>query len=360
MNRLNRPTLIAIAVAVLLIGGAAAFAATRDDGREGPVALPQAPTPTGAPTTTEPAIGPVAPLTGLPLADEGRRTRTALTVKIDNHPEARPQFGIDRADVIVEEKVEGGLSRFMAIFHSEDANRVGPVRSLRTTDANWLKPLGGLLAYSGGIDPVKRQLTGNGVIDIGADNHGTRYYKRRGDRPFEHSMYVDTNVLRELTPNGAAPAKALFAYGRPGQPFSAGGATPVNSVTLRMESGGTAVGFDWTWDAAAGVFRRGTDGRVHEIEGAGQIGMKNVVVQFTSYAATPYRDRANSVVDEALVVGSGDAWVLSGGQLVRARWSRPDSNSVTKYTDASGAEIKLQPGRTWLSLVPPGQPNEVR
>lgn len=337
----------ALVVAVGACGGKGHGAASTSTSSKGSVV--------GQPTTTAGAGGPVAPLTGLPQPDEAKRNRPLLVVKIDNHPQARPQFGIDHADDIVEEKVEGGLTRFMALFQSDDADRVGPVRSLRSTDAEWLKPEGGMIAYSGGIDPVKALLPRYGITDLGADNHGPKYYKRRSDRPYEHSMYVSTPVLRELTPKGAAAPKPLFTYLPAGQPFGGAGAAPVTSVSGAVADGATAARFDWTWNAASGTFLRGTDSAVHNVEGVGQIAMRNVVIQFTDYRPTPWRDRANSVVDEAVTTGSGDAWVLSDGKLVKGRWSRPSDNDITSYTDASGAALALQPGRTWLMLVPTGR-----
>lgn len=312
------------------------------------------------PSSTTAASGPTAVLTGLPIANPAQNNVPLLVVKVDNHPQARPQFGIDRADVIVEEKVEGGLSRFMALFQSENVDQVGPVRSLRSTDPKWLKPEGGMIAYSGGIQPFKNLLAPNGITDLGADNHGSKYYKRRGDRPFEHSLYTNTNVLRTLTPKNEPGPKPLFSFLKPGEQFGGSTATPVTSVSMRMGTGSESTFFDWTWNAEKGVFVRGTEGKAHEVEGQGQIGMTNVILQFTDYVPTPYRDRANSPVDEANVVGSGDAWVLSGGKIERVKWNRPTSDAITAYTDTAGAPVKLQPGHTWLSLVPPGQPNEVR
>lgn len=313
----------------------------------------------GQSTTTAVPV-PTAILTGLPLPDPSIHDRPLLTIKIDNHPLARPQFGIDRADVIVEEKVEGGLSRFMALFQSEDVDKVGPVRSLRSTDAKWLKPEGGMIAYSGGIQPFKNLLAPNGITDLGGDNHGTTYYKRLSGRPFEHSLYTNTNVLRTLTPNGEKGSKPLFTFLSPGEAFGGAGVTPVTSVSLHMATGGDATYFDWTWNPEKAMFVRGTEGKPHEIEGQGQIAMTNVIVQFTSYSTTPWKDRANSPVDEANVVGSGDAWFLSDGKIVRGRWSRASADDITSYVDSTGAVMKFQPGHTWISLVPPGQPNEVR
>lgn len=311
-------------------------------------------------TTTTVYSGPVAPLTGLPTPDHELADKPLLTVKIDNHPDARPQFGLDRADVIVEEKVEGGLSRFMALFHSQESGRAGPVRSLRSTDARWLRAEGGLMAYSGAIPPVRRLLPENGIVDIGADSNGPRYYKRRSDRPFEHAMYVDTSVLRELTPPDTKAAKPLFQYLPEGSTFSGAGVTPVNSVSGRFAAVPTATTFEWAWDAAAGVFRRTTNGAPHDFEGVGQVGMTNVVIQFTKYQATPFRDRANAAVDEAIAEGTGEAWMLSGGQLIKGRWNRPTLDDKTAYTDNTGVAIKLRPGRSWVMLMPAGQPVTVQ
>lgn len=100
-------------------------------------------------TTTEPASGPVAPLTGLKVADPALVNRPALVAKIDNldrGPEsALPQAGVSRADVVFEEIVEGNITRFAAVFHSKAPGRIGPIRSARTTDVILLPQLGPVL-----------------------------------------------------------------------------------------------------------------------------------------------------------------------------------------------------------------------
>jgi hypothetical protein len=348
--RLSRIVLVGVLGASMLLGAC---------GGKGQSSSSSTTVPSGPGTSTTAATGPMAPLTGLPEGDAAKRDRPLLVVKVDNHPQARPQFGIDRADDIVEEKVEGGLSRFMALFHSQDADRVGPVRSLRSTDPEWLAPEGGMIAYSGGIDPVKALLPQAGITDLGADSHGPKYYKRRSDRPYEHSMYVSTPVLRELTPKGKAAPRPLYAYLGQGQHFDGSGAAPVTSVSGSMADGATATSFSWTWNPQSGTFLRGTDSAVHNIENVGQIAMKNVIIQFTDYRSTPWRDRANSPVDEAVTTGSGDAWILSDGKLVKGRWSRPGDKDITAFTDASGAELRVQPGHTWLMLVPTGRALDV-
>lgn len=306
-------------------------------------------------TTTAAPVPLIAPLTGFPQPDASLRNRPALTVKIDDAPQARPQFGIEAADVVYEEKVEGGLSRFMAIFQSADSDHVGPVRSLRSTDAYVLRPMGpSMIAYSGGIQPFKNLLAPNGLTDLSADSYPS-YYGRDPSRPFVHSLYTSTAQLRQLTPAGMGPPQPLFSYLNPGQPFAANGARPIHSVSVRL---GGETTFDWTWDPSSGLWKRGTDGMPHNIT-TGQLGYTNVIVQFVNYSPLPYTDPAHNPVDQAETVGTGDSWVLSNGQLVVGRWVRPSVNGPAQYNDGAGQPIKLQPGKTWVSLVPAGEPTQV-
>lgn len=309
----------------------------------------------GVPLTTPEGVALTAPLTGLPITNGDLLKRPLITVKIDNAPDARPQFGIENADVIIEEKVEGGVSRFMALFHSQDAERVGPVRSLRDTDVSWLAAEGGLLAYSGGIPQVRARINGTGITDVGADTFGEKYYKRRKDRSFEHSMFTNTKLLRDdLAPKNAKPPKSLYTYLANNQAFGGAGEVQITSFDARLANLPTAMSFVWTWDASKQTFMRKTDNKIHDIEGHGQIAMPNVVLQFTPYVKTQWTDRAKTPVDQANVIGEGEAWVFSGGKLVKGRWSRPNGDAITTFKDTSGTPIKLKAGQTWLTLVPTG------
>ena len=303
-----------------------------------------------APTTTTTApLPPVAPLTGLPVADLVVLTRPAVVVKIDNAPPARPQVGLVRADVIIEERVEGGIARFMAVFQSADAYVVGPVRSVRSTDPPVVRPIGGLFAYSGGIPPFVSLLhSEGGVIDVGANADGSAYYRSK-DRPAPHNLYTSTVVLRQKTPEGLSAPPRLFTFLAAGQTFTGAGAVTLShlSVTLGSQSSG-----QWDWDPTSRSWLRSTDGAPHIDAGSGQLSFKTVIIQFVPYARTPYRDPAHSPVDEAEVIGSGAAWVLADGQLVRGTWSKPTLADVTTFTDAAGAPIAIPPGHTWITLAP--------
>src|SRR3954447_16832388 len=117
------------------------------------------------PTTTTAVISGTYPLTGMPAVVRANATRRAVTVKIDNNSEARPQAGIDKADVVYEEFTEG-ITRFVVVFQSSDAPMVGPVRSVRPADPNVIKPLGGPLAFSGGSPAVVDVVKSSGIRQI--------------------------------------------------------------------------------------------------------------------------------------------------------------------------------------------------
>jgi len=113
-------------------------------------------TTTSSTTTTTIYDGPIAPLTGLPIDDETLAARRVMAIKVDNHPDARPQSGLDQADAVMEILVEGGFTRFVALFHTTDTDYVGPIRSGRPTDPTVLRPMNAVMVVSGGQDWIIR------------------------------------------------------------------------------------------------------------------------------------------------------------------------------------------------------------
>lgn len=306
------------------------------------------------PTTTlppEPAF-----LTGLPQPDRKKQDRPSLVVKIDNAPEARPQAGLDAADVVFEEVVEGGIVRFLAVFHSKDADAVGPVRSVRPVDPEIVTPLGGLFAYSGGTKPFVAAIKKAPVTLVGFDELTKAYTKRKG-RPAPHNLFTSTTELYKGAEDSAKPPPPLFTFLPTDQPFGVAGGSPLTHFSVQM-GGPTKAG--WDWDAGVGVWRRLTNGSPHTVDGGEQLGFANVIVQFVKYRNTSARDPSGAPVPTAEVIGSGEAWVLSGGRLVKAKWEKKNAAAITAYTDGAGQAIRLRPGTTWVSLAPVGAQTTVR
>lgn len=341
-TRDTRGFLVVGIVVLLLMAGGLMF--SHADGPQGVLGGDTSETPS---KTVAP---PVFPLLGSLAPDAAAANRAAVVVKIDNAPAALPQYGIDAADIVIEERVEGGLTRFMAIFQSEDASEVGPVRSLRSSDIQALQPLGGVaFGYSGGIDPFKAMMGEGHLVDLSADKYPAIYHRKAG-RPHVHSLTTSVTALREVAPKNINAPKPLFSYLRTGEHFAPSGAVPLERSQLRVSN---ALNHVWAYDVGSGLWRLETNGAKHQTTN-GQIAVTNVVIQAVEYHATPYKDPTRAPVDEAKTVGSGEAWVLSGGKMVAARWNRPDGESATTYTTMDGQPISLQQGKTWLTLTPAG------
>ena len=160
-------------------------------------------------TTTKPTA-PVAPLTGLPYPKRLLKDRSALTIKIDNTPEAMPQYGVNEADVVYEEIVEGGITRLAAIFNSQVPKVVGPVRSVRRTDREIVFPIGGIFAFSGGAEYAVRSIETAPVKLYDESNAGAAMF-RDPSREVPHNLFANAQLL--MAKDGKPrPPPALFTY----------------------------------------------------------------------------------------------------------------------------------------------------
>lgn len=304
-------------------------------------------------TSTAPAVAADAyPLTGLPL-DPAVPPRAALAVKIDNAPKARPQAGINEADIVVEEGVEGGVTRFLTVFHSQDAPSVGPVRSARSTDLLLAQQLGRpLFAYSGANKVFAAQVRRAPLVDVGVDRLPGAYRRQPG-RPAPYNLFSTTKELFAAAGDNAAPPPPLLNYRPVGEAPPEAGSEPARPLEAvwKLNITTTVV---FAWDEASKTFHRSTDGRPHLDAANVQVTTENVVFQVVGYRNTGLVDTSGAAVPEAELVGEGEVWVLTAGRLIKGRWSRPSEAQTTAYTYPSGEPIRLTPGRTWIELVPLG------
>ena len=298
---------------------------------------------TEPPTTTTTTLAPTYPLTGRPAPDAARAARAAVAVKVDNVAEARPQAGIAAADVVYEEFTEG-VTRFIAVYHSADAEVVGPVRSVRPADPVIVTPLGGVLGFSGG-SPGAEAVAREAPLTIVTENDTAVMYRRPG-RSAPHNLYTSTAGLFSRATGEAGTPGPLARFLREGEAFTGPGAAPVASLHLVPAPNVVA---DYDWDAARGAWLRSTDGRPHLVE-EGRIAPTTVIVQFTPYVF--FVDDYSVMYPE--VVGTGEVWVFAAGSVVQGTWSKGSPDAVTAFTDTGGSPIVLPPGQTWVHLVAPG------
>lgn len=322
---MHRNRIVAIAAVILI----AALAACGGGGSSAKKRV----TPTTAAKPT------VAPLTGLPDPNGESLRRPALSVKIENTPEARPQTNLDAADVVFEEVTEGEITRFVAAFNSTIPDVVGPIRSVRAMDPDIVSPLGGIFAYSGGIpETVDLIRSTPGVNSFDETQAGSAMFRDKSKKA-PHNLYGHGQDL--LAKGGQpVPVRPLFSYLDAGAAFNG---DPVAQVDVGFKQGYAVT---YTFDAASHTWKRSYGLAPHTAASGQQIAPTNVIVQFVGCCVPSPEGGAYQTV------GQGQAWVFSDGKIARGQWTRSDRSQPTQYVDASGAPIKLQPGRTWVEFVP--------
>ncbi len=334
---MKRTLILAISV---LVASTAALAGCSSSEPE-PTATPTTPSPSPSPTpTVEPAAW---PLTGLPT--DGDVEQPVIGVKVENSRFARPQTGIEHADIVFVEMVEGGTTRFHVIFNSVVPDVVGPVRSLRPMDAAILGQWSAPLVYSGGTPEFEARVASAGIQLIVDSGVGKGFF-RSIDRRSPHNLYADMlEVLTLLDGAHAAPPSPMFRYG---VPSSAAGGSPVAWARAQYPS----VRSGWEWDAATGTFERFDDGAANWSVDQVPVAAANVLVLRVEIRDTGSRDSANQWVPETILTGSGELVLFGEGAMVEGTWSKGGDNDPFEFTDAAGEPLLLTPGTTWVELLP--------
>ena len=282
----------------------------------------------------------VQPLTG--IRTRASANRAALAVKIDNVDSARPQTALERADVIYEEKVEGNLTRLIAVYHSDLPEVVGPVRSVRTTDIDILAMLNRpLLAASGANPGVLAAVANADVINVNAIEAGNAYYRSSSKRA-PHNLFARTDRLYTAAASQGGLPSPVFSYREPG---TAPGSS-VEAASVEVDFGSADIKF--VWSASATGWLRTQNGSAHRVAGGEQLAPANVVVLEVPYGASAI----DAESPEAHTVGSGTAWVFTAGRVVPGTWSRSAAQDPIVLRDGNGTEIGLTRGQTMVELAP--------
>ena len=299
---------------------------------------------------------PRAPLTGHPTIDTTLAQRRALAVKVGNSDwRSRPQAGLAAADIVYETLIEGGESRLLAVFHSEIPGRVGPVRSVRTSDFNLLADLSRPYLASSGANPTvlsetRRAERAGTIVDIG----GMRTfvpYSRDPARRSPHNLYFHSESLTDSDGTAIrggpleAPVVPLLDYGS-SNPAGIAGATGV-TVTYHRPTGNVV---SHIWDDAAGGWVRIQDGDLMMAEtgsGLREVAPVNVAVVWMTHRYAPAD--AESPLTQSY--GAGDALVLTAGAVHEAVWERTEDRAGFRFVDTAGNRLRFSPGSTWILIA---------
>ena len=292
---------------------------------------------TSAPSTA------LAPLLGTNVPADSL-THPSLCAKVDNHVDARPQYGLNNTDIVFEEVVEGGLTRYVACWDSNVPDQVGPVRSIRPMDPDIISPFGGIVAYSGGqfrfVEMMRDTVVFN-AIHGQPDTEETMY--RTDDKDGPHNVGVAANVIISQHLD-LAPPQQMFAYSGSVATFTpAREGVPQSTVSITFSDERYP---SWLYDPATQTYLRSQEGTPDPDDAGGQIHATNVIVMMVQI------DWQYSPVPRTIMVGSGEAWVSTGGKTVHATWSKASREAPISFVDDRGLIIRLAPGNTWIEMPP--------
>lgn len=278
----------------------------------------------------------LSPFTGEPVRSLG----PVLAVKIDNIVYARPQTGLTSADIVYVLPVEGGLSRFLAVFSSHLPPVIGPVRSAREDDLELLRQFGRpAFAFSGAQPQLLPVVEHSRIVDL-YSGLVSGYYRGPG-RIAPYNLFARTAALLAEA-KGASRAHSIgFTFG----PASAGG-----RVTPSMTVSYSSASFTFRWSAPAARWLVSMDGRRAASTEGPQLSAATVVIQYTTVRTSRFLEQGRRP-PYAETTGSGTAVVLRNGRAFQARWSRPSADGGTTFTKGSGQPMPFAPGQVWIVLM---------
>jgi Protein of unknown function (DUF3048) N-terminal domain/Protein of unknown function (DUF3048) C-terminal domain len=271
----------------------------------------------------------------------------SLAVMIENQADARPQTGLTHADVVYEALAEGGITRFIAVYLTDDAASVGPVRSLRHYFAFFAAEYGADVVHIGASPEgyAWRDALHMGHLD---ETFGDPGAKRVSSRPPPHNAYTDTAADRAFLQQHGwqrnhAWGPLLFSDLAPHGELSA------TSITLRFRP--WAYHVDYAWDPGRGRYLRSMEGSPHlDADSGEQVAPATVVVQFAE--VDPIPDDPKYRLDVNLSGGGGQLVVFSDGTRRDGTWSKTDPASPSLWLDAGGKPIVIPPGPVWVEVLP--------
>ncbi|MDQ0426149.1 DUF3048 domain-containing protein [Cellulomonas iranensis] len=335
--------------AALLVVGALALAACGSQPAEpAPTVTQRADVAVDKGAVPTPEVAPVWPLTGVAGQPD---PRPAIAVKIENTAAARPQTGLEQADVVWETIVEFEVSRFVAVFQSQVPEEVGPIRSVRPMDPLIVAPLGGLLVYSGGQPGILALAQQAGVQIVSHDAGAPGMYRSKA-RKAPHNVYGDPAQWWATAEAGRTAPAQQFAFARSAEQASATvGGTPATTLDLRLSGQSHPV---WSWDAASGTWLRSEGGSPATAASGARLSAVNVVAITAGHPNTEFGAQGGAPVPTYELVGSGDAVLATGGKTLPVRWQKDAQDQPLRLLLPDGSEATLAPGNTWVELVPAG------
>jgi len=295
-----------------------------------------------APTSKAVALN---PLTGIGPSPSG----PVIAVKLDDTAAGRPSLGVDKADVIYIEEVEGGLSRMVAVFASSKP-RARAVRSIRSSDPELLGQYGSIIVVASGGGRQALKILDSSTLHSVINDRGQVGFTRDPSRPAPYNVVSDlAKVSAAVKADGVHNVGFTWAARDPRLAV----AKPATAVSTQV--GSTRVGF--VWDPGLARYVRTVDGRRIVTASGAPVAKPNVIVQYCQIKADPNDHDVNgNPTMFTKTIGSGPVVLFRGGKRIAGTWSRPSLEAATTFKDAAGKPLLLAPGGTFVALARPGAP----
>lgn len=266
-----------------------------------------------------------------------------LIVVIDNDVNARPQSGLDQADLVYELPIEGGTTRFMAVFSRFEPELIGPVRSARDYNIDIAKEYDPIFVHAGGSPQAFAKFEEIGNLN-GLEGGVDRAFWRINEREAPYNLYSDSENLRRVASQEGFRENGRifdFKYLPPGEDF-VGKKSEKISINYQHQDFRS----EYLYDSGTGRYLRFTGGVKHWVNTGEQLTTKNVIMQIVNARVIDSEGRL-----ELTLTGKGKAVFFSEGQVIQGYWEKKN-DGVTKYYQAEGEEIAFKEGNTWISIVP--------
>ena len=279
--------------------------------------------------------------------------RHPLAVVIENHPDARPQSGLSKAEIVYEAIAEGGITRFLAIFGPRDASEVGPIRSARTFFLDWTLEYDAYFVHAGESKDARARLRAGEIQELPPYARGYFERHRRPGIASEHTLYSSTPKLYQLAKEKKISSKAQFTSLDFKNDADLANRGNQEKITIPFSTHSYQV--DWLYDKEQNIYKRVMAGKAHKdkIDGT-QITAKNIIIQQVNrhYITFPSDPTAKGVWRFNLI-GTGKAWIARDGKLIEGKWRKSSKKERTKFYDKNGEEIKFNRGIFWYEIIPP-------
>ena len=280
-------------------------------------------------------------LTGLP----GSNNRI-IAVKVDDSRAAHPQVGIESADVVYIEQVEGGLTRLVALYSSNYPVKIGPVRSARISDIDILAEYGRVgFIFSGAQSKMYPVIANANLANLGAQRNPPTVYVRDPLRYSPTNLFVYPDKLLEVDPN----AESIDVVKTPGWKFGDNPGT--GKPITRAEISWPAARYGVTWSSEQDRWLIDFNGEPNLNPDGYQLGSPTFVIQIVNIEPSEFGDRYGGVTPKHEVVGQGLAYILRDGQAIEAQWTRESVTATTKWSLMDGRDVPFEPGQIWIALT---------